>query len=222
MKLLFIIGCLLTWLGLSDSLFRRECPHARGMRNFDPSRFMGVWYVQAEIREHDNIECQRVNFVRMPGRIGYYRDGIRMKLFGLLQIRTREAGLGRLAESGRRERRAELSMDDKRWFHDWVDLGQDPTAFVMATDYENYAIIYRCSDYHRHHPEEEVWLLTRRPIVPNSLRNYIYSLAFRMNLPTNRLDEVNHQTCRMQPSVHSFEYREDINDLSQLEIKDRR
>jgi len=187
------------------------------MKNFEPRRFMGVWYNQAEVQAGHEVDCQRVTLVQMPGRIGSYEDGVLKGPLGLVTKRIDELSLFRLAESGRRERRAELTGNRKNWFNDVVRLGRDPNFFVMATDYRNYAITYECVE--RKGRREQVTLLTRKPIIPSSLRNFMYRLAFQMNLPVNRLREVDHNRCRDMHSIHSFEYREKIDELRELRIR---
>jgi len=233
MKFVFILGCLVSCLGIGTSidLSSKKCPpNVRGMKNFKPSKFLGVWYYQSAVPEYWGLvhpTCQRANFLKMrDGSIGYYMDDfLNTPLdFTGLQLLVAKRGLFRLTMSGKKNRRAELAWDYvvrpldpfglKR-----MELDYDPNTFIIDTDYKNWAVMYSCKELKGVFGHERLFLATRSPKCSESLRKFVIRRMFASGLPVHLMRKVDHSDCRRMPSVKSSEYRRQQAEVNELEVE---
>jgi len=212
------LGSLIFLAVLATTLSSR-CPHMRGMSNLKPKKFTGIWYVQAtnERRWFTRHSCMRSKIIpmRMRGTYAEYQDSYRPFL-GPIAFDDSEFIAKKLTQSGKYQKRGEFAEGRKRLFSRTIKLSQYPNYFIIDTDYKNYAITYSCRD-RRLGKRETVKLMTRKPIISQKLRNHMYKKAYMLNVPTDRVYQVNQRGCTgRMPSVHSREYKRNIGRLTDL------
>jgi len=196
-----------------------RCPHMRGMKNLKPKKYTGLWYVQAtnERRLLTRHSCMRSKIIplRMRGTYAEYEDSYR-KFLGPIVFNDRKFKAKKLTQSGKYQKRGEFSEGRKRLFSNTIKLSQYPNHFIIDTDYKNYAITYTCKD-RRLGKRETIKLMTRKPTISQKMRTHMYKKAYMLNVPTDRLYQVNQRGCTgRMPSVYSREYKRKIGRLTDL------
>jgi len=210
MRTLLFLGCLLGILSNGFGLFR-SCPRIRGVQNFSPKKFAGVWFEFARNRHWFSFwhghECVRTAYTNKGDRMGFLREG--RDHWGHLNSRT---GIARIV----RERRSQNPnfCGDLRVAREPLLKHlhhQRPNERIIATDYKNYAIIYNCKHGNLWPRTEFVRVLTRKANPSPKLRSFIFRKINRFGLKTDQLRRTDQSRCS-PPLQHpkSFEYSKKI------------
>ena len=73
------------------------------------------------------------------------------------------------------------------------DADTEPNYNVLATDYENYTIVYDCTDFGSRLKSEVLWILTRDPVPSDEVLNEAKSIIAE-KLPSYDMSKKSHYT----------------------------
>ncbi|XP_069127229.1 apolipoprotein D-like [Argopecten irradians] len=144
--LAIVFAILATTTGLR---LRRSCPTVVTKPDFNITRYAGTWY---EARRIANLytfalKCVKAEYTVLGnGDISVTNSGF-TKWFSYPIVATGTATVPNPAEPGR------LSVS--------FNEGSDGPYLVLDTDYDNYAVVYTCTDYYGLFATEIAWILQR-------------------------------------------------------------
>ncbi|OXA52236.1 lopap [Folsomia candida] len=165
------------------------CPRIGGMRDFNISRYEGLWY---EVEKYwfaveATASCTNVRYVANP-------DGTFGVEINMLEEITR----------------TKMSMPGVTWYRSrdgsadfMLDLlvTQSPIPFhfkypylVLDTDYDNYTIKYLCKQLGPF-SAQTMWVLSREKSLSPESREHIYNFLRRVGINVQKLRRSNTSTC---------------------------
>ena len=140
------------------------CDHPAALTDFNGAAYMGVWYEQQHVSgqffEPDNSTCVQANYSDLVAD-GHFvvQNTLQDVSFG---PRTGITGTGYCPDASGQ---CFVSFGPGQ-------ANAHPNYQVIDTDYTSYSVVYACGVLHRF-----LWLLTREPIIDQSLYDYMISSA---------------------------------------------
>jgi len=164
--LLVCLAAILSPVSCRLVIGRGECPVTDTQLNFDLSRYLGTWY---EYSRFDNpfelgVKCGTAQYdVIDPQTVRVVNGGIReFKILGRVINRQRTSVNG-TATVVDQTRPAELNVKFSQF-----DPSTSANYYVVDTDYNNYAVVFSCSQLPllANLNIQYLWILTRQPASP--------------------------------------------------------
>ncbi|RZF40496.1 hypothetical protein LSTR_LSTR000375 [Laodelphax striatellus] len=159
-----------------------KCPEYPPVNNFDSKKFEGEWY-----------EVER-SFYIMEVAHGCIKFNFTLE-GNSLRIATRSLNrvTGKMSTSYGRAKPHYLApsilnyqVDNSLPSYLARMLPQSGKYIILDTDYDNYAILYSCSDLGFFHADL-LWVLGRKQDLPVDSRVRVYDKLFQLNINTDRL-----------------------------------
>ncbi|EEB13033.1 Apolipoprotein D precursor, putative [Pediculus humanus corporis] len=192
MKILFII--LLISISYGQRPYLGSCPNVRSAKNVKIDKFLGKWY---EIERSFYIyeiptSCTTVDISR-PDNVTKELK-ISIKTFNRWTGRSID-NIGRATPKG--DGSAVLDYRVNSNLPDFIArlLPGVGRYTLLATDHDNFAVIYTCSDLRLLHADT-VWILGRKPEIPPISRAQAYDVITRNGLGTDHLHKSNRKDCQ--------------------------
>lgn len=162
-------------------------------KNFDKNRYLGKWY------EYSNYffffqmfgKCVTATYSDesdyRSNKIGVLNEAINERSGEVIEAR----GEAVLAPSRSNLARLIVNFDSQPFFV----RSSTPNYNVIETDYDNYAIVYTCSDKFGLAKSEILWILTRQRFPDRNLIQSIKEKIRRSGIDTKRLRRTDQKTC---------------------------
>ncbi|XP_052863329.1 apolipoprotein D-like [Anopheles cruzii] len=192
-------------LGLVEELANGQivslgsCPDNPVVVNFDVARYLGLWY---ETRRYEQVFQQ--NGECMTPEYSLNEDGT-VRVFNSMvvppsQVRLSELGSAVLAFPDRTPLEAKLNVSFPLTNSDRTNY------FVLATDYDTYAVVWSCFEVGPTMRADSAWILSRTPQMPATavaqVQQYIDLYLNEADLRTTNQDE--QFCCAVDPEVTAF------------------
>lgn len=172
MQSILLVVLLAASSATAQVLFLGQCPNVETMTNFEPEKYLGKWY-EAEryfaIFEFGG-KCVTANYSQ--GENGSVKI-VNRQISSLTGVSSSIEGVGRLV--GR--------ADDPKLTVTFpsLPLQLDAPYWVLETDYDNYAVVWSCSNFGIF-SIRNVWILTRVPQAPVEILTRAYAVLDRNNI----------------------------------------
>ncbi|XP_003412977.2 apolipoprotein D [Loxodonta africana] len=158
-----------------------KCPNPPVQENFDVNKYLGRWYEIEKIPvTFEKGSCIQANYSLMEnGNIKVINQEVRPD--GTLNQIEGEATQANLTEP------AKLGV---KFF--W--LMPSAPYWVLATDYENYALVYSCTTFIWLFHMDHVWILGRNPFLPPETVTYLKDILTSNDIAIDKMtitDQVN-------------------------------
>lgn len=158
-----------------------KCPAPPVQENFDINKYLGRWYEIEKIPvSFEKGSCIQANYSLMEnGNIKVINQELRSD--GTVNQIEGEASQANLTEP------AKLGV---KFF--W--LMPSAPYWVLATDYENYALVYSCTTIIWLFHVDHVWILGRNPYLPPETMTYLKDILTSNNIDIEQMtitDQVN-------------------------------
>ncbi|KAM6223936.1 apolipoprotein D [Rhynchocyon petersi] len=163
-----------------------ECPDPPVQENFDLNKYLGSWYEIEKIpNTFENGRCIQANYSLMEnGHIKVINQELRYD--GTLNQIEGEATLTNLTEP------AKLGV---KFF--W--LMPSAPYWVLATDYENYGLVYSCTSFIGLFHLEFAWILAREPQLPQETVGYLKDILTSNNIAVDKMTITDQVNCPNSP-----------------------
>lgn len=132
-----IVTCLILVQVHSQQISSGECKNydVKIVQDFDASRYLGIWYEQARYEAifQFNMDCVRANYSLID------ENRIRVVNSGIVLIANADSsieGVARFVDSSKNEGKLLVRFP----------LSPEGNYWVIGTDYDNYAIVWSCTD----------------------------------------------------------------------------
>lgn len=149
-----------------------RCPSAAVQEKFDAARYLGKWY-----------EIQRMTHVFQKGQCSTATYSLQSP--GVVGVHNRELlGNGTINEiTG--TARPDPNEPAKLLVYFFENSPPAPY-WVLSTDYDNYALVYSCTDLGVLHADF-VWILSRQPTLPDETLEELYSILHSIGVSVDKL-----------------------------------
>ncbi|MED6249527.1 hypothetical protein ATANTOWER_015624 [Ataeniobius toweri] len=149
-----------------------RCPNAAVQEKFDAARYLGKWYeIQRMPHMFQKGQCSTATYsLQSPGVVG---------------VLNRE-----LLANGTVDEITGIAKPDpaepaKLLVYFFEDSPPAPY-WVLSTDYDNYALVYSCTDLSVLHADF-VWILSRRPTLPDETVKELHSILLSIGVSVDKL-----------------------------------
>jgi len=196
----FIVLCVL--ISASSAAVTRwaDCPDITGISDFQLKRYLGVWYEYANVFEVFQAwsTCGRVQYSDRGAKVGVVNEQINY----ITQNYGNVTGAARPAMPGDPEGKANfiVAFDGIPFQDSESDEGGVPNYLVVATDYDNFAVVYNCKSGYIYN-SESLWVLTREQFPTQELVDDTYSLMSNLTLPVKSLAKTPQEDCEKMPPL---------------------
>ncbi|KAM8727004.1 apolipoprotein D-like [Acanthopagrus schlegelii] len=148
-----------------------RCPKPAVQENFDAARYLGTWYdIQRLPHTFQKGECSTATYsLKSPGVVGVLNrellaDGTINSISGSAVAKDPSQP-------------AKLSVS-------FFEFAPSAPYWVLSTDYDNYSLVYSCTDLGVLHVEF-AWIMSRQPTMPEEtleeLRGTLSSIGVRVD-----------------------------------------
>ncbi|XP_077295529.1 apolipoprotein D-like [Arctopsyche grandis] len=153
-----------------------KCPDLPVKTHFDPSSYTGKWYEYAKYFAVFELKgkCITATYTAASEGVTVLNEQINMKTNQPSSI----AGTATFTENSGV---AKLSV-----VFPSIPFGRAAPYWVLDTDYDNYAVVYSCTEFLFFHTDN-VWILTRSPVPDQTIVDQAYSVMKDNGLKTSLL-----------------------------------
>ncbi|XP_014451289.1 apolipoprotein D [Alligator mississippiensis] len=181
--MLALLAALLGLLGLVEgqTFHMGQCPNPPVQEDFDPSKYLGKWYEIEKLPSgFEQERCVQANYsLKANGKIKVLTKMVQSD--GTIKHMEAEA------VPVNKDEPAKLSVSYS-WF-----MPASPY-WVVATDYENYALVYSCTSFFWLFHVDYAWIRSRTPqLHPETVEHLksvlrSYRIQTGMMLPTDQMN----------------------------------
>ncbi|XP_067110099.1 apolipoprotein D-like [Osmerus mordax] len=163
-----------------------KCPNPPVQANFDVARYVGRWY---EIEKLPAIfqkgECGQATYsLKSPGAVAVLNEELLVD--GRVNGVTGTAKVKDPAEPAK----LEVSFFEN----------QPPGPYwVLSTDYDNYTLVYGCTDYFNLYHVEFSWILSRERTLSANTMEELRSILRSHNVSVDKLQVTDQSDCSSMP-----------------------
>ncbi|KAG3271571.1 apolipoprotein D [Ictidomys tridecemlineatus] len=183
-KMLLLLSALLGLFSTArgQTFHLGKCPTPPVQEYFDVTKYLGRWYEIEKIPvSFEKGKCIQANYSLMEtGKIKVLNQELRYD--GTVNQIEGEAIVYNLTEP------AKLGVK-------FSQLMPSAPYWVLATDYENYALVYSCTTiiwlFHLDH----VWILGRNPYLPQETVTYLKSILTSNNISIEKMTKTDQENC---------------------------
>ncbi|XP_049888899.1 apolipoprotein D-like isoform X1 [Epinephelus moara] len=154
-----------------------RCPKPAVQENFDAARYLGKWYdIQRLPHTFQKGECCTANYsLKSPGVVGVLNKE-------LLADGTINSISGSAMAKDPSEP-AKLSVS-------FFAFSPPAPYWVLSTDYDNYSLVYSCTDLGVVHVEF-AWIMSRQPTLPEETMEELHSTLSSIGVRVDKLVTTN-------------------------------
>ncbi|KAM9718912.1 apolipoprotein D-like [Menidia menidia] len=161
-----------------------RCPSATVQQNFDAAAYLGKWYeVQRLPHTFQRGQCSTATYsLKSPGVVGVLNRE-------LLADGTVDEIIGT----------AEPSATEPAKLLVYFFENSPPAPYwVLSTDYDNYALVYSCTDLGFLHVDF-TWILSRQPTLPEETLEELHSTLNSLGVRVDKLLDTNQDEAYCSP-----------------------
>ncbi|XP_025232638.1 apolipoprotein D [Theropithecus gelada] len=159
-----------------------KCPSPPVQENFDPNKYFGRWYEIEKIpTTFENGRCIQANYsLKENGKIKVLNQELRAD--GTVNQIEGEASPVNITEPAKLEVKF-------FWFM--------PSApyWVLATDYENYALVYSCASIINLFRVDYAWILARNRHLPSETVDFLKNILTSNNIDVKKMTVTDQENC---------------------------
>ncbi|XP_061587431.1 apolipoprotein D-like [Cololabis saira] len=153
-----------------------RCPNVAVHPEFDITKYLGKWY---EIQKLPNFfelgQCGTATYSLIsPGVVGVFNREL------LPSGATKEI-YGSAVSSRVEPAKLQVKFYENTRSHPY---------WVLSTDYDNYALVYSCSNYGAFHLDL-AWILSRHASLPQHILDYLHSILVSIGVNVDKLITTN-------------------------------
>uniref|UniRef100_UPI0037E9A89D apolipoprotein D-like n=1 Tax=Semicossyphus pulcher TaxID=241346 RepID=UPI0037E9A89D len=150
-----------------------RCPKPAVQENFDAARYLGKWYdIQRLPHTFQKGECCTATYsLKSPGVVGV-----------LNQELLADGTINAISGSAKAKDASEPAKLQVSFFEN------SPPApyWVLSTDYDNYSLVYSCTDLGVLHVEF-AWIMSRQPTMPEETLEELHSTLSSIGVKVDKL-----------------------------------
>ncbi|XP_077296104.1 apolipoprotein D-like [Arctopsyche grandis] len=153
-----------------------KCPDLPVITDFDASSYTGKWYEYAKYFAvfELNGKCITATYTAVSGGVAVLNEQIDIKT-------NQPSSIGGTANFTEDPSVAKLSV-----VFPSIPFGRPAPYWVLDTDYDNYAVVFSCTEFLFFHTEI-VWILTRSPVPDQEIVDQAYGVMTENGLKTSLL-----------------------------------
>nr|XP_057907984.1 apolipoprotein D-like [Doryrhamphus excisus] len=154
-----------------------RCPRPAVQDDFDITRYLGRWYgIQRLPHSFQSSQCSTATYtLRSPGVVGVLNRGLLAD--GTITSITGSA----TAKDPSEPAKLQVSF--------YEDTPPAPY-WVLASDYDNYALVYSCKELDLVH-KDSVWIMSRRPTLAGETLEQLHSTLTSIGVRVDKLLSTN-------------------------------
>ncbi|XP_054641357.1 apolipoprotein D-like [Dunckerocampus dactyliophorus] len=154
-----------------------RCPKPAVQANFDIARYLGKWYgIQRLPHSFQRGQCSTATYsLRSPGVVGVLNRAL------LADGRITSITGSATAKDPSEPAKLQVSF--------YEDSPPAPY-WVLASDYDNYALVYSCTDLELVH-NDSVWIMSRRPTLAEETLEELHSTLTSIGVRVDKLLSTN-------------------------------
>ncbi|KAG1934836.1 apolipoprotein Da [Pimephales promelas] len=171
----------------AQSISPGKCPEPPVQQNFDPARYMGRWYEIMKIPGPFQLgECCQATYTLSDGIVLVRNDELLAN--GTVSFIEGTAKIVDASEPAK----LEVSF--------FEDAPPGPY-WVLATDYDEYALVYSCSDFAGLFHSEFSWILSRKRTLPKETVSELLDILNSQGINTDVFTETDQtpELCSVMP-----------------------
>ncbi|AWP03818.1 putative apolipoprotein D-like [Scophthalmus maximus] len=150
-----------------------RCPKPAVQENFDAARYLGTWYdIQRLPHAFQKGECCTATYsLKSPGVVGVLNREL-----------LADGSINSISGSATAKNPSEPAKLQVSFFEN------TPPApyWVLSTDYDNYSLVYSCTDLGVLHVEF-AWILSRKPTLPEETLEELHSTLSSIGVRVDKL-----------------------------------
>ncbi|XP_042525801.1 apolipoprotein D [Dipodomys spectabilis] len=159
-----------------------KCPTPPVQENFDVNKYLGRWYeIETTPVNFEKGNCIQANYsLKGNGNIKVLNQEMRPD--GTVNQIEGEATQSNLTEPAKLEVKFyQLMPSSPHW--------------ILATDYENYALVYSCINVLWLFHLDQVWILGRNPYLPPETVTYLKDILTSNNMDIEKMTTTDQANC---------------------------